>query len=633
MRTPPAGLRALGAALTVICTALVIVFSSAPPASAYTVKGAIGNHYQALGGAAGRLGAPTSNERCGLRDSGCYQSFQGGSIHWTRASGAHATWGAIRNAWRDTGWENGKLRYPTTNERCGLRDSGCYQTFQGGSIHWSPASGAHATWGGIRSAWSRTGWENGKLRYPTTNERCGLRNSGCYQTFQGGSIHWSPNTGAHPTWGAIRSTWRDNGWEKGRLGYPKSDEYSISGGMAQDFEFGRITWKPGQGTTVQLTAVPSSFELTGSGFGHGVGMSQYGARGMAAAGKSATEILEHYYRPAKVESISANANADIRVQLLTGTQSVTISPNSGMLRVKAGPAVDDHWHPITLTRTSDNRVKAQVGDQTYTASWISVEWQNTRYWPGGTQPTTVSVDGARAGSTGQYRHGRIEVGVLNNSLNAVNVLRVNTEYMRGIAEMPTSWNPQALRAQAIAARTYAYRNLSSLKADCSCHVYDEVRSQVFAGWTHENGSGGSNWTSAVAATQTVSGSNVTNAQVVRHNGALIDAVYSSSSGGTTNRAADVWGSDVPYLQERDDAAAHSQAAGNPYSSWTTSVTQARMRTAFGLADVADLQITRTGSGMVKSIRAVSSTGAASTRTGPQLRTALGLRSATFDVEF
>src|SRR5688500_8676604 len=133
------------------------------------------------------------------------------------------------------------MGYPTTGTICGIRNGGCWQAFQGGHIHWSPATGAQITTGAIRDAWARSGWENGRLGYPTTGTICGLRNGGCGQAFQGGSIHWSPGTGAQITTGAIRTAWARQGWESGRLGYPTAGE-TVSGGVArQTFQGGSIT--------------------------------------------------------------------------------------------------------------------------------------------------------------------------------------------------------------------------------------------------------------------------------------------------------------------------------------------------------------------------------------------------------
>jgi uncharacterized protein with LGFP repeats len=223
-------------------------------ASAGTVvtSGPIGTAWASLGSSQGKLGYPVAAEVCGLVNGGCSQAFQGGAIHWSPATGAFATWGGIRSTWASLGYEKGKLGYPAGKETCGLINGGCYQAFQGGTIHWSPATGAVATWGGIRATWASLGYEKGKLGYPTGRETCGLINGGCYQTFQGGTIHWSPATGAFATSGPIRATWGSLGYERGRLGYPASAEACdpVSGACSQRFQNGTITWSAAQGSVV-----------------------------------------------------------------------------------------------------------------------------------------------------------------------------------------------------------------------------------------------------------------------------------------------------------------------------------------------------------------------------------------------
>ena len=187
------------------------------------------------------LGTPTGDVVCGLAGDGCFQDFQQGSIHWSPASGAHWSRGEIRNKWSATGTEGGTLGYPTTDEICGLARSGCVQIFQKGSIHWSPASGAHWSRGEIRNKWSATGTEGGTLGYPTTDEICGLARSGCVQIFQKGSIHWSPASGAHWTNGAVQSLWGQRGYENGSYGYPIGDPLSVAGKTSQRFQGGYLT--------------------------------------------------------------------------------------------------------------------------------------------------------------------------------------------------------------------------------------------------------------------------------------------------------------------------------------------------------------------------------------------------------
>ena len=219
---------------------------SSPSSGEHVVKGAIRDKWAALGWETGQLGYPTSDEFCNLRDGGCAQRFQGGLIYWTPNTGAHPVWGAIGTAYADVRWESSTLGYPISDEFCNLRDGGCGQRFQGGLIYFSKATGAHPVWGEIGKKYAQLGWETGQLGYPTSNEFCGLRDGGCGQRFQGGSIYWSPASGAHPAWGAIGDYWSWNGWENGRFGYPIWDEQCAPTGDAwecrQSYQGGIITY-------------------------------------------------------------------------------------------------------------------------------------------------------------------------------------------------------------------------------------------------------------------------------------------------------------------------------------------------------------------------------------------------------
>ncbi|WP_051515784.1 hypothetical protein [Candidatus Blastococcus massiliensis] len=205
------------------------------------VWGALGSPWRSTGGADGRLGRPLGEPACGRRAGGCSQHFQGGSVYWSPASGAHVVLGAIGQRWAQQGRELGGLGYPVGGEVCGLRGGGCFQAFQGGSVYWSPASGAHVVLGAIGQRWAQQGWELGGLGYPVGNEVCGLRDGGCFQPFQGGAVYWSPRSGAHPVGGwaeAIRRAWEGQGWERGRLGYPvDAPHFVLRGGVVLQQRF------------------------------------------------------------------------------------------------------------------------------------------------------------------------------------------------------------------------------------------------------------------------------------------------------------------------------------------------------------------------------------------------------------
>ena len=226
--------------------------SSRTPAT--VVPSAVRGRWAASGAERGPLGYPVAAERCGLRGGGCFQVFQGGSVHRSPATGARVVRDAVLAGWGRYGWERGPVGYPVGDTVCGLLRGGCFQQFQGANIHWSPASGARATRGAIGRAWGAQGWERGFLGYPTSDEICGLPDRGCFQLFQGGSIYWSPASGARPVRGAIRSAWGASGWEAGRLRYPVSGEICglPGGGCFQQFQGGAMYWSPGSGARFVL---------------------------------------------------------------------------------------------------------------------------------------------------------------------------------------------------------------------------------------------------------------------------------------------------------------------------------------------------------------------------------------------
>ena len=220
-----------------------------PATGAHVSMGAIRSVWSADKFENGKLGYPTTDEIGGLRDGGVYQMYERGAIVWSPTTGAHISIGDIRTKWASVGFENGQLGYPTMDEYPML-NGGVYQGFEHGLIVWSPETGAKITKGGIHSTWGSTGFEKGPLGYPTTDEIGGLKDGGVYQMYQGGAIVWSPATGAYVSMGGIRTAWASTGFENGRLGYPTSGEYSTgNGGFAQNYQGGIISWTP-SGTSI-----------------------------------------------------------------------------------------------------------------------------------------------------------------------------------------------------------------------------------------------------------------------------------------------------------------------------------------------------------------------------------------------
>ena len=166
------------------------------------------------------------------------------------ATGTHEVKGAILSSYRALGGPAGRLSYPTTDELATPRVYGRFNHFQGGSIYWSPSTGAHAVWGSILGRWKALGWEQGFLGFPATGELATPNGVGRFNHFQGGSVYWTSATGAQPITGAIRDRWAAMGWENSALGFPRTGEFPIPGGRAQDFQYGSIQWFPGTGTRV-----------------------------------------------------------------------------------------------------------------------------------------------------------------------------------------------------------------------------------------------------------------------------------------------------------------------------------------------------------------------------------------------
>ncbi|MFS0131588.1 LGFP repeat-containing protein [Corynebacterium striatum] len=235
---------ALSVCTLLIGPALITSASAVSERHGEIVQGRILETYQRLGGYR-TFGNAITPERTAGR-GGKFQVFErASSIYWhpNVSNGvARQVGGSIRDKWRDWGWENGDLRYPTTDETATPDRIGRYNHFENGSIYWTPSTNAQVVQGQIKDRWANQGWEKGTLGYPTTSEASTPDGIGRFNHFQNGSIYWTPGTGPQIVKGRIRDYWEARGWEKGPHGYPTGEEIDVETGKQQKFENLDIQW-------------------------------------------------------------------------------------------------------------------------------------------------------------------------------------------------------------------------------------------------------------------------------------------------------------------------------------------------------------------------------------------------------
>lgn len=166
-------------------------------------KRTIAERYRELGGAAGFLGQPTAEEQEAPDRIGRYRHFKGGTLYWCPGREDYEVHGAIREKWASLGWERGLLGYPISDESATPDGTGRYNHFQGGSVYWTPETGAWEVHGGIRERWAELGWERSYLGYPISDESEAPDGSR-YTNFQNGSIRWTPKLGAEDSRAQVR---------------------------------------------------------------------------------------------------------------------------------------------------------------------------------------------------------------------------------------------------------------------------------------------------------------------------------------------------------------------------------------------------------------------------------------------
>ncbi len=213
---------------------------------AHAAAGMIGGAYQAAAGPGGPLGLPVGDDQ-GLPDGrGRFQSFQNGSVYWTPQTGAQMVRGAMLQEWGAQGFEGGPAGYPTGPEQPTPNQRGAVQGFENSPMYFSDKTGAHRVQGLILGKYAQLGFENSPLGFPVAEEQP-LKDLGRVSAFEGGNIYWSPLSGSWAVRnGLIMEAWGRQGFENGRLGYPTSDEFPVPGGIQQNFQTGFIVVRDGK---------------------------------------------------------------------------------------------------------------------------------------------------------------------------------------------------------------------------------------------------------------------------------------------------------------------------------------------------------------------------------------------------
>lgn len=414
----------------------------------------------------------------------------------------------------------------------------------------------------------------------------------------------------------------------------------------------RSLFLAGAVAAIALTLAPSpafaadpQYTIKGGGWGHGIGLSQYGARGYALKGWSHEKILAHYYQGTKLVS---KPTKTIRVNLdaAGGSRSQwwIKAGGSTALSIKLSSNSND---AIVLDTSKSYWVTTSAGKTHVHSDKVT----GTRHEPGTILKTFSGECFATAGgyvkvvgTSGPYSHSGViwrgtihfrPTSATSNTSRAINYLNLE-QYLYGVVprESPSSWPAAALRAQAIAARSYAYQDAVDAKV-----IYCTTSSQVYNGYKGPYGGEVASTNAAVDATKNL---------VVWYGSETkpVKTYFSSSSGGHTANIEDVWGGSAkPYYKGVPDA-----DQDNPYYTWTsgplsasslaskirdkdngTSNTGALDYSVAAPATITDASVEKASSGHARYVTLTWSNGKSFRITGDTFRSALGLKSTRFSV--
>jgi SpoIID/LytB domain protein len=342
------------------------------------------------------------------------------------------------------------------------------------------------------------------------------------------------------------------------------------------------------------------FVVKGKGWGHGVGMSQWGAYGLArgyAVDHHYTwqQIIAHYFHNTTI----GDRSGKVSVLLVGSKDSVTIGSE---FRVEAGTRSVRHSGDSTVSKTSTGRIKVSGIERTFA------------------NPATFSPTSGRLHLGSRHYRGNLIVTAVDGGVRVVNRLPVDG-YVRGVVtnESPSSWGDvgaqAALEAQAVAARSYALWTVAHGGGKCAGNLCPDTRDQVYEGYDSETPNG----RAAVFAT---------GGKVVLSGGSVAETFFSSSSGGRTAASVDTWGGNLDYLESTPDPADLNPT--NPNRAWRLLLTPTELGNRLGTRNPSDAVVSSRVSGRVNAMSVGAKTWNQVVGGGPEhFRAVMHARSSRF----
>jgi len=385
--------------------------------------------------------------------------------------------------------------------------------------------------------------------------------------------------------------------------------------------------------TPPANAVPNEWIIVGSGWGHGVGLSQYGALGQALDGRSWQDILSHYYPGTSLsdspvdKQIIVGLSQDktavfVRLDKLTDDAQLEMS-------IDGNPVATIGSGTIIRIESNGNSVVTSGGDDGRAEARGTGKKISFRISAGsGLINTNSGTPDTNAGSALSSPGHRYKYGTLNVVYGGDNdgradlytsiSMRLADEYVLGIGEMSSSWPKAALVAQVVASRSYGLGKANSgIRGNCGCHIYNNATDQVYVGYSKESDA----WKDAVNSALNGAGQPA----VLTFGGKAITAYFASSTGGRTMSTLDAWGGNVAWSQSVDDN--WSLNARNPNSRWGVRMSQSAMAAALGLSNVQSIDVVeRYSSGAAKTLVAKDSNGGSVTLSGRTFQARMKLKS-------